>query len=98
MMSVQFKGTCKVFLSTHCGQIMWCLSLLILHVDVSPVKDEERAELSPPLLSGLVQWSEVPSIRGIDWTVVLDQPGSHVNMLEAKGAGDDCHMCHMMVI
>lgn len=63
---------------------MWDLALLILHVDIGTMQDEERAELSPSLLGCLVERSEVPAVSGIDWAVVLDQQGSHVHMLRGE--------------
>lgn len=47
------------------------------------MEDEEGAELGATFLSCLVEWREVPAISGIHQTVVLDQHGCHINMLQA---------------
>lgn len=65
----------------HRGQVIRDFPLLVAHVDVRTVEDEEGAELGPPLLSSLVKWREVPAVGGIYKTVVLDQHGRNIYML-----------------
>ena len=76
---------------THHCQVNRSVSLLVGHLNIGSVQDEQRAQLSAALLSCLVQRSEVPSVCGIHQAVVLDEHGCYVHMLggerEREGGG-----------
>ncbi len=66
---------------THSGEVIREFPLLVAHGDICTVQDQEGAELRAPLLSGFVKRREVPAVRGIHETVVLDQHGRNINVL-----------------
>ena len=63
------------------GEVIGEFPLLVPHVDVGTMKDQQGAELRAAFLGRLVQRCEVPAVRGIHKAVVLDQHGRHINML-----------------
>lgn len=99
------------YMFTYGSEVIWDLAFLVLHVDIGTMQDEKRAELGTSFLSSLVERSEVPAVGGIDWTVILDQQGSHIHMLEVEknrnlviltvfrnGAGLNCQICNTLAM
>ena len=62
------------------GQLQRVLSLLILQRRVSPVGEQQSAQLGPPLLRGLVQGGEAPLVRRIHHGAEPDEEGGDVQV------------------
>ena len=59
--------------TTHSGDLISSLALLVPESDISAMQDEESTQLGAAFLSSLMEGREVPAIQGIHRAAVLDQ-------------------------
>ena len=72
-------------------QLQRVLPLLVLQRRVSPVGEQQSAQLGPPLLRGLVQGGEAPLVRRVNHGAEPDEKGGDVQVAVRGGVvqGDE---------